>query len=66
MKPLGPVPALADVPEPGSRVKRGSPVCSVLAAAATEADCYRYLLREAREVANRLTGDTISPAPVEN
>jgi predicted ATP-grasp superfamily ATP-dependent carboligase len=66
MTPLGPIPALADVPERGSRVKRGSPVCTVLAAAATEADCYRYLLREALEVAQRLSGGAISPAPVEN
>jgi predicted ATP-grasp superfamily ATP-dependent carboligase len=66
MTPRGPLPALADVPEPGSRLKRGSPVCTVLAAAATEADCCRYLLREARGVAQRVSGDSISPEPVEN
>ncbi len=50
MTPVGPVPALADVPEEGTLLPQGTPVCTLLAAAKTEDECRRYLLRRAAEV----------------
>jgi predicted ATP-grasp superfamily ATP-dependent carboligase len=55
MTPIGPLPALADLPDQGTRLARGRPFCSILAAAATEGECLRYLLRRAAEVSKRLT-----------
>ncbi|MGD9853864.1 MAG: ATP-grasp domain-containing protein, partial [Planctomycetaceae bacterium] len=54
MTPVGPLPALADVPEQGTPLPRGRPVCTLLAAAASEGECLRYLLRRAADVARWL------------
>jgi predicted ATP-grasp superfamily ATP-dependent carboligase len=41
---------LADIPQPGERIGRGRPICTVLAEAADEKACYRLLIRRATEV----------------
>lgn len=51
------LPGHADVPHPGERFEAGQPVLTVLAGAATEAECLEQLRRRAAEV-ERLLFDT--------
>ena len=43
-------PSVRDIPQPGQRIPRGSPICSVFATGRTEAECYRQLVRRAERV----------------
>ncbi|MCA9075011.1 MAG: ATP-grasp domain-containing protein [Planctomycetaceae bacterium] len=52
--PFGPIPAYADVPATGSFAAAGSPVCTVLAAAAEINQCIDYMQRRTADVASVL------------
>ena len=43
-------PHTRDVPSPGTRIAAGSPICTVLAAAPTTAECYAGLVERANRV----------------
>jgi uncharacterized protein len=45
---------LRDVPHSGELIERGHPVCTIFATGETWAECYRRLVRRAREVEGRL------------
>lgn len=49
--PFGPIPAYADVPASGTFTAEGSPVCTVLAAAADINQCIDYMHRRTTDVA---------------
>ncbi len=55
MGPYGPIPAYADVPMPGTFLPQGSPVCTVLAAAADFRQCVDYMHRRVADVEAVLT-----------
>jgi uncharacterized protein len=43
-------PSVRDIPHPGQRVSRGTPICSVFAVGRTAAECYRHLVRRAERI----------------
>jgi predicted ATP-grasp superfamily ATP-dependent carboligase len=43
-------PSVRDIPHPGQRLSRGSPICSVFAVGRTVAECYRHLTRRAERI----------------
>lgn len=43
-------PSLRDVPQPGQRIPRGSPVCTIFARGANETACHAALVRRARKL----------------
>lgn len=56
----GPVweePAFADIPEPGTRYRRGHPIMTLLSTGDSEADCVRGLRRAARDLDRSLGGE---------
>jgi predicted ATP-grasp superfamily ATP-dependent carboligase len=52
-----------DVPRPGTRVRRGGPVCTLLARARTRAGCEAALRRRAREWRTALVRSGAAPLP---
>lgn len=55
-RPIDTLPGYADVPHPGERLEAGQPVLTVLAGAATVAECLEQLRRRAAEVERLLFG----------
>jgi uncharacterized protein len=43
-------PSVRDIPHPGQRVARGTPICSVFAIGRTASECYRNLVRRAERI----------------
>lgn len=50
ISPWQPLPGFADLPQPASRIRKGSPVCSIFSAATTFAICREQLLQSAESV----------------
>jgi predicted ATP-grasp superfamily ATP-dependent carboligase len=44
------LPYMADIPAPGARIRRGQPICTLFARAATEAECLAKLIRRAERL----------------
>ena len=48
--------SVRDVPQPGERIARGSPICTIFARGATEAACHAALVRRARKLYHEIGG----------
>lgn len=49
-------PSVRDVPHPGERIPRGSPVCTIFAHGSTDAACHAALVRRARKLYHEIGG----------
>ncbi len=64
--PQRPLPGHADIPQPGSVIPAGGPICSILTGADSTDDCLSHLLQRAAQVLLMTNCESASPQSLEN